>query len=356
MELPEFYAEFVRRNLPAGEAAELVSLFGGGSRREFFRVLGAGAPAVLMANPHPPADAAGGVDENDTWVYVAGLLRRAGAAAPEVYAYNRDRGLILVEDVGDLHLQGEVLRQGVDSAWTRAVYHHLIRLLARIQVDCGRDFDPGRSFNPAYDADFMYRAEGLYFAEFFLGRLCGLKSSGLEKDLRRLAGLAGDSIGAEVFLYRDFQSRNLLLQAGEEPVIRLLDFQGGRLGPPAYDLASLVFDPYLSLPAKLRQELVLAYPGVLAERSADAAAGFERQFPLVAAHRLMQVLGAYAKLSLVDGKTGSLAYVPRALADLKALLHQDAFDGLDNLRATVASLNPQKLTEHLNRNLTPPGP
>ena len=341
MEIPETWIEFVRRSLPGAAKTELVHLCGGGSKRQFLRVGGAARPAVLMVNPNPPA-ADSGVDENDTWVYVAGLLRECGAKPPEVYAYEKRSGLILAEDVGDRLLQEEVLRRGKDSAWTEAVYRRLVRLLATVQVECGRNFDPARGFNPLYDGGFMYRCGGLYFAEHFLGRLCGIDTTALENELERLANLAGDTIGAQVFLYRDFQSRNVLLQGGEEPALRLLDFQGGRQGPPAYDLASLVFDPYVPLPQELRRELIESYPAVLAEHSPPAAAGFDRQFPLVAAHRLMQVLGAYAKLSLVDGKTDSLAYIPPALTDLRSLLEEDIFAGFGYLREVVAALRPEE--------------
>jgi len=321
------WTDFVIRSLPGSENISFQTLYGDGSSRTFYRVKGACRPSVLMVNPDPPADSRTGVNENDTYVYLAGLLEEiASGCPPSIYGYDRKAGLILVEDLGHRHLQSEVLCLGVGSDWTENIYSRLLQLLVKVQVEGGARFDPSRSFNPAYDEAFMYEAEGLYFARFFIGCLCGITEPALDNDLKRLARKAGGLIGDNVLVYRDFQSRNIMLGAGvKKETFRLLDFQGARLGPPAYDLASLVYDPYLPLPQALRDKLISRYVKLLAERSKALAGEFEAQFPFIASHRLMQVLGAYAKLSLVHGKKKFLEYVPRALGDFKALLEDNEF-------------------------------
>ena len=319
-------------------AAELELLAGDGSTRRFYRVRGTGFRAMLMVNPDPPANSAGTVDENDSFVYLAGLLRRVGADAPEVYGYQREVGLVLMEDVGDNCLQERILTEGVDSDWTEKTYRRLLDLLLVVQFEGGALFEPSLVFNSTYDADFMFKAEGLYFAEYFVTRLCGDKTDKLREELRRLADRAAETVGRLVLVYRDFQSRNIFLDRKEK--FRLLDFQGARLGPPAYDPASLIYDPYVALPDRLRAVLVRYYHKKLAERSAETAEGFLRQFPLIAAHRLMQALGAYARLSLVDGKEYFLRHVPAALADLRQLISSETFDDFTMLRATVERVEP----------------
>ena len=335
---PRQWTEFVIKSLPESGDISFQALYGDGSRRSFYRVEGASRPCVLIVNLDPPEDSRTGVNENDTYVYLAGLLgETASGCPPAVYGYHRKAGLILLEDLGDRHLQTEVLCRGVGSLWTENIYSRLIELLVKINLDAGARFDPARSFNPAYDAAFMYGGEGLYFARFFVGCLCGITEPVLDHDLKRMAEKAGSLIGVKVLVYRDFQSRNVMLGPGDE--LRLLDFQGARLGPPAYDLASLVYDPYLTLPQALRYKLIARYAKLLAERSPDLAAEFEAQFPLIAAHRLMQALGAYAKLSLVEGKREFLAYVPRALGDLKKLLEHDAFNKYKALKKLVCQVD-----------------
>jgi aminoglycoside/choline kinase family phosphotransferase len=319
-------------------SADFELLAGDGSTRRFYRVRGTGFRAVLMVNPEAPANSAGTVDENDSFVYLAGLLRRVRAGAPEVYGYQREEGLVLMEDVGDNRLQERILAEGTDSDWTEKTYCRLLDLLLVVQFEGEALFEPARVFNPTYDADFMFEAEGLYFAEYFVERHCGVKADKLRQELRWLADRAAETIGRLVLVCRDFQSRNIFLDRKEK--FRLLDFQGARLGPPTYDPASLIYDPYVALPDRLRTVLVRYYHKKLAERSAETAEGFLRQFPLIAAHRLMQALGAYAKLSLVDGKEYFLRHVPVALADLRQLISSETFDDFTWLRAEVNKLEP----------------
>ncbi|MBN2289849.1 MAG: phosphotransferase [Candidatus Glassbacteria bacterium] len=336
----ERWLGFIERCFPGryagGALPELELLAGGGSARRFYRVGGAGPGSVLMVNPAPPADPSGRVDENDSYVYLAGLLRKVGAGAPEVYGYERVPGLVLMEDLGDRHLRDQVLARGAGSAWTGRTYRRLLDLLLVVQLDGGAVFEPERVFNPAYDAGFMFAAEGLYFAEYFVEKHCGARADRLRDELRALAGRAGESFGQRVLLYRDFQSSNIILGPADE--LRLLDFQGARPGPPAYDAASLLYDPYVALPEGLRSELLDYYRRKLAGRSAGVAREFGLQFPLIAAHRLMQVLGAYAKLSLVDRKDSFLQYVPSALAGLREVLSAGVFDDYPLLRAEAARL------------------
>jgi len=339
MELKREWIDFIRPNLPGTEQMTLGSLYGGGSSRLFYRVRGAGRPAVLMVNPNPPPGKQGGVNENDTYVYVAGVLRESGGLPPEIFAYDREQGLVLMEDVGDLHLREEVLARGPRSEWTEDVYRQLLEILIDIQLYGGTRFDQAQSFNPCYDSEFMYRAEGLYFAEYFTGRLCGIDDPELKNELRSLAEFTGDLISREALLYRDFQSSNIML--GPDGKFRLLDFQGARLGPPAYDLASLVYDPYVHLPDTMRARLVTHYLKTLQARSPSLAKEFVRQFPFVAVHRLMQVLGAYGKLFLVDEKRSFLDFIPRALRDLRRFLESEQFSAWPVLRDVIFSVDMQ---------------
>jgi N-acetylmuramate 1-kinase len=331
-----FIGSCIPGQLGAKHALSLELLAGDGSTRRFYRIDSSGFRAVLMVNPHPPSASGGTVDENDSFVYLAGLLRQINAGAPQVFGFDREAGLVLMEDLGDECFQERVLAEGIGSHWTEKAYRRLLDLLLAVQFEGGAVFDPERVFNTEYDADFMFEAESCYFEEYFVEKLCGEQVRGLRDELRRLADRAAESFGINVLLYRDFQSRNIMLGPGEK--FRLLDFQGARLGPPAYDPASLINDSYVALPHELRHRLVGYYSRRLAERSPEAAGVFDTQFPLVAAHRLMQALGAYAKLSLVEGKRYFMKYVPSALNDLRSLVSGGMFDDFTILRKALRQL------------------
>jgi aminoglycoside/choline kinase family phosphotransferase len=114
---------------------------------------------------------------------------------------------------------------------------------------------------------------------------------------------------------------------------RFIDFQGGRTGPPTYDLASLLLDPYVSLPEDLREELLEEYPDRLSRLTAVDAAAFRRRYPFVAAHRVMQTLGAYAYLSGTKGKMHFRRYIPAAAATLERLSRAPALAAFREFRA-----------------------
>lgn len=292
-----------------------------GSPRALTRLRGAGAGAVLVEHPLP---AGPGANENDSFVYLAGHLRARSVPVPEVYAYDRARGRYLVEDLGDRDLYAEARASlgpapgGEVPPGLRARYHEAAGVLLRLQVDGAGGFEPARTHNPPrYDRALMREWESGYFVrELLRGQLGLAPPAGLDAELDRLADAAAEA-GTPWLLHRDFQSRNLkLAPAG----LAVIDFQGARLGPPQYDLAALVLDPYAELPAALRAEVIGRYLDRLEARGAGRRESFLDRFPHVAAHRLMQALGAFAFLGHRLGKPGFLEHVPAALRLLAEVL------------------------------------
>ena len=145
-----------------------------------------------------------------------------------------------------------------------------------------------------YDKNLMLEKESGYFLQTFCGDYLGLQDfpPTLTDEFEQLAGRAS-SQPAVYFLHRDFQSRNLMLCKGQ---IRVIDFQGGRLGPLGYDLASLLIDPYAAIPPEVQQELLEHYLEHLCQYGLDDLA-FLRGFPSLVLQRDLQILGAFAFLS-----------------------------------------------------------
>ncbi|MHB8762822.1 MAG: phosphotransferase [Deferrisomatales bacterium] len=280
-----------------------MALHGDGSSRRFFRLRsGGGATWVLLAGPDPA--------ENAAYVRVARHLAARRVRVPAVHGVDEARGWILLEDLGDRNLYSALRAPGADPA---ALYAPVLELLARMQVRGAEGFGLRVGFAPAaYGPELMVEGEGLYFAREFAAGLLGARiPGGLRGDLERLAALGAAAPGG-YFLHRDFQSRNLqLTPAGPA----LIDFQGARPGPLAYDAAALLLDPYAALAPRLRAELLARYRALLAELGAGGGWTEDGWFA-VGSFRLLQALGAFGKLGGRLGKPGFLEHAGAGLEHL----------------------------------------
>ncbi len=309
-------------------------LGGDGSRRDFYRLRYGERSWVLLIEPHPPRDEKG-VSENDSYLYVARHLRGKGFPVPEIYGADHERGLFLVEDLGDHHLQDEVLSRGRGDPKVGKIYQEVIDLLLRLQIEGARGFDLARTHNPPYDREFALRWESGYFRRGFVEGFLGLK---VKEETRRELELAAAQVARApggFFLYRDFQSRNIMLKKGK---LHLIDFQGARLGPLAYDLASLLIDPYVELPEALKEELFNYYLERLRESLPEQKEPFLRSYPYIALHRNMQILGAFGTL-VKRGKNRFAPYIRPALRNMIRLLDEDPLKEFRSLRALVEEAN-----------------
>lgn len=311
----------------SGPIRSVAPLHGDGSARRFFRVQGAGRTYVLLVGPDPA--------ENAATVRIARHLDERAIRVPRVYGVDEARGWILLEDLGDRSLFGALREPGADPF---TLYDPVLELLARMQVLGGEGFDLGVGFAPApYGPQLMVEAEGLYFAREFAEGVLGLEvPPGYRGELGRLAAL-GASAPSGFFLHRDFQSRNVQLTP-EGPA--LIDFQGARPGPLAYDAAALILDPYAAHPPPLRRRLLARYQEHLARLGAAGGWTEDGWFAL-GAFRLLQALGAFGKLGGRLGKPGFLEHAGAALRTLEEHLGERGrpeFPGLDGLvtRCAVA--------------------
>jgi len=284
-----------------------------------------------MVNDQPPKDERG-VTENDSFLYISRHLRAKGVPMPEIYQYDRERGWFIMEDLGDCHLQTEVMRIKGDRKQLVETYQGVIDMLVVIQAEGRKEFDPALTHNPPYDARFMLAWESGYFLRAFLKGFLGLDipEEELRDELEDLARQAAEA-PAGYFLYRDFQSRNIMVR---EKGWGFLDFQGGRLGPLQYDLASLLLDPYVELEHEVQEELLAYYLGRIRERAA-LDRGFQEQYPFIALHRAMQILGAFGFLTTAKGLKFFHQYIPPALRGLRALLKERYFTPYKKLKRVV---------------------
>jgi aminoglycoside/choline kinase family phosphotransferase len=307
------------------------TLAGDGSDRRYYRLLGS-PTAVLLFHPSP---AGGEVNQHDSYYHLGRHLKAQGVPVPEIYAYCREEFWILMEDLGDISLEAVIKRQPQESQ-VRHWYRQALELLVNLQIKGREGFDSAWCFDtPVLHRPFLWERECGYFVRAFLNNYMRLKTTmeDLAPDFERLLTGALPP-GPNYFLHRDYQSRNLFITSGR---LRIIDFQGGRLGPLGYDLASLLIDPYVNLSLTWQQELLDYYLNFLSTRLEVDPAAFREQFFHLALCRNLQMLGAYGYLIKVKGKDQFARYIPTALQGLRQRLAErpGAFPRLEELVETL---------------------
>jgi hypothetical protein len=294
--------------------AALTTLTEGGSDRNFYRVKDEDVSFVVMASPTPRFDI-------ESYISVGAFLFKHGIGVPQIYAYDDEKQMVLLEDLGDDSLL-RILKKTASTTEMKAYYSQVLVSLAELQMktknslnDCG--YLKGRNFG--YEA---FRWETDYFTECFLKRFCGLVIDN-DEELDREFHLLAASLDSEprCFMHRDFQSQNIYFKDGRP---RFIDFQTATKGLLQYDAVSLLKDAYFKLEENLRDELLDFYFKTLKSdwgMNIDRE-NFIRTFHRAGLQRNMQALGAFAYLAMDKGKTAFAAHIPNALFYLKDVLKQ----------------------------------
>jgi N-acetylmuramate 1-kinase len=323
----------------AGAAGLAATVLGAdGSSRKFVRLQRYGQPLCLAVFPARP-EGRDLAEAEAAWRIGRHLLHR-GVPVPFLYGRDAENGVILFEDLGDTRLHD--LTAATDFANPRkagpvlALYEETIDQLVFMQTEAARDFDHRWCWDtPRYDRKLMLVRESGYFLRSFWQEMLGLPiPEGIEDEFREIADQAAEA-PADFFLHRDFQSRNLMVKDG---CIRIIDFQGGRRGPLAYDLASLLTDPYAALPQTLQEHLLHRYIEKLGRRMKDIDNQvFLRHYALLALQRNLQIIGAFAFLSRDRGKIFFADYIRPAVVMLHSRLQEPVFQKRKVLRRAAAS-------------------
>jgi aminoglycoside/choline kinase family phosphotransferase len=259
-------------------------------------------------------------EENVAFLEFSRYFRRHGLPVPEIYAEDLSHGAYLEEDLGDTTLfeylsanrAGDKIAPPVIEA-----YRKVVAVLPRFQVEVGR----GVNYNVCYPrASFDHQSIAWdlnYFKYYFL-RLAGipLNEQALEDDFSRLTEFLL-SANRDYFMYRDFQSRNVMLRDGSPWFV---DYQGGRKGALQYDIASLLFDSKADLPPDLRRQLLDEYLDQLAGHIKLDRKAFMHYYYAYVYVRIMQALGAYGFRGFYEHKAHFLQSVPYALKSLRWLV------------------------------------
>ena len=285
----------------------------GGSGRRIIRLQGEQASAIGILYDVR--------EENVAFLEFSRHFRRHALPVPEIYAEDLEHGAYLEEDLGGTTLfdflsshrtQGEIAPQVVD------VYRKSLAVLPRFQIEAGRDLNYKVCY-PRSSFDRQSIAWDLNYFKYYFLRLAGIpfNEQALEQDFGRLTKFLLTA-PHEYFLYRDFQSRNIMLRDGGPFFV---DYQGGRRGALQYDVASLLYDAKADLPPELRQSLLDHYLDVLADFTRTDRAAFMQHYYAYVYIRIMQALGAYGFRGFYERKPHFLQSVPYALKNIRWLLH-----------------------------------
>jgi aminoglycoside/choline kinase family phosphotransferase len=259
-------------------------------------------------------------EENVAFLEFTRHFHARGLPVPEIYAEDLSHGAYLEEDLGNTTLF-EFLSKNRDggniSSQAVEVYRKVVAVLPRFQVEAGRDLNYKVCY-PRAVFDRQSIAWDLNYFKYYFLRLAGIPFNEqlLENDFSRLTKflLTAD---LEYFLYRDFQSRNIMLRDGQPFFV---DYQGGRKGALQYDIASLLFDAKADLPPQLRAQLLDLYLERLAEFTKLDRETFMRHYYPYVYLRIMQALGAYGFRGFYERKPHFLQSVPYALENVRWLL------------------------------------
>jgi aminoglycoside/choline kinase family phosphotransferase len=303
----------------------------GGSGRKIIRLSNAKASAIGILY--------GIREENAAFLEFSKHFRRHGLPVPEIYAEDLAHGAYLEEDLGDTTLFEFLSKNRIGENIAPPVvetYRKVVAILPRFQVEAGRDLNYSVCYpNPSFDRQSI--AWDLNYFKYYFLRLAGIpfNEQALEDDFSRLTEFLL-SAPRDYFLYRDFQSRNIMLRNGDAFFV---DYQGGRKGALQYDIASLLYDAKADLPPELRQQLLDHYLDRLSGFIPLDREAFLRHYYAYVYIRIMQALGAYGFRGFFERKVHFLQSVPYALKNLRWLLHHvrvpiplpalmDAFKGM----------------------------
>ncbi|MBW1911997.1 MAG: phosphotransferase [Deltaproteobacteria bacterium] len=330
--IKEFIKGFLKDQGLPFEKISLHSLAGDGSQRIFRRItpLQSGPSFVAMENvPNNDLQRR----ENLSYLMIGKHLFRRGLPVPEIYRFNLQNGWFILEDLGDRNLQ-DALPDHMDRI---SLYEKVIDTLFRLQIGGSPGFNTEWCYQTErYDSSVMRRYESDYFRDSFLCNYLGMNRdwAELEGPFDHLSATASRADNHH-FLHRDFQARNIMILDGK---VGIIDWQGGRLGPLPYDLASLLIEAY-DLSASEKDRLFQYYLLLLMDHKSQWVDPFKIYYPYLAIQRNLQILGAFSHLTKVKGKPYFEPYISPALRSLHHLLDELADPKLSTLTDLVNALS-----------------
>ena len=306
---------------------QIAPLEKGGSDRKFYRICAGGESPVILVKYSSQKE------ENRHYVDIARFLHTAGVNVPTIHYHDPEEGLIWMQDLGERDLWA-----WREASWDerRPLYESALLEVGKMHTSATQRLEGSQLSLEREFSEQLYLWEQNYFFEHCLQAHFGLDDLTVQRyaELPAMRGIATRlSMMPRVLVHRDFQSQNILIREGSA---WLIDFQGMRPGLPQYDVASLLYDPYVVLSGPERAALLDYYKHTAARAGLEIGPDFDEIFYHCALQRLMQALGAYGFLGLQKGRQDFLAHIPAARRSLREVAAR--IDGLDEFVALLDSL------------------
>ncbi len=281
-----------------------------GSDRRYYRMSAGKRSAIGTYNAN--------TTENNSYFYFTDLFRKHGVNVPEVYLTSKDRRFYLQQDLGGTSLFSMLMKDG-QTKEVREYFHKSLEQLARVQWLAGRETDFYQCFGTRQFDEKAIMADLLYFKYYFADlQNVNYNKLLLMEEMEQMSKELG-RIQPQMLMYRDFQSRNIMIQNGE---VYFIDFQGAMQGPPQYDIASLLWQAKAQLPDAWKEDLLNGYITSLNKLHVSRVdeIHFRKGYNQFVLLRLLQVLGAYGFRGLLQHKPHFISSIGPALKNLDSFL------------------------------------
>ncbi len=283
-----------------------------GSNRDYYRITGETRRAIGVYNPDKK--------ENQAFLSFSGFFHSVGLAVPEIYAVNEMMDIYLEQDLGDTTLFSYLTETRKGDRFPDeviSIYKQVLEELVRFQIKGGAGIDYGVCY-PRSSFDKQSMLWDMHYFKYYFLKLAHIPfdEQKLEDDFERFSDYLLQAWD-EFFLYRDFQSRNVMLCDGKPYFI---DYQGGRKGALQYDLASILYDAKADIPESVRTGLMGYYMNHAGEKLIGNAEEFIEHYYGYVLIRIMQALGAYGFRGFYERKEHFLRSIPYAIENIKYIL------------------------------------
>ena len=328
---------------------EILPIAASGSARKYFRIVTDKRTLIGTYSENK--------EENEAFLTFSKHFHDLGLNVPEVFAVNEEKTCYLQSDFGDdnlfAHVQKTLIANGGPStssgtltftgsgtAYSENVielYKQALKHLVKLQVLGHKDLDYSKAY-PTERFDRQAILDDLnYFKYYFVKphEEIEFNETRLGKDFEAFADFISQA-PSDFFMYRDFQSRNIMVKDGE---LYFIDFQGGRKGPLNYDVVSLLYQVKAQIPQAVRNDLIQYYKVELKQFVDPEKVKFDLYQPYFVYLRLLQVLGAYDFRGLIQKKSHFIESIPYALKELKIWNENHPLNDYPELQKVISQLS-----------------
>ena len=349
MQTPDIQNILAELTRSIGESPiDILPIAESGSARKYFRVITERSSLIGTFSNN--------VEENEAFLSFCRHFHGLGLNAPEVFAVNEERTCYLQSDFGDdnlfAHVQKALLSGGpsMGSGTLISLYKKALSHLVKFQITGHQGLDYSKAY-PTERFDRQAILDDLnYFKYYFVKphEEIDFNETRLSMDFAAFADFVSQA-SCDFFMYRDFQSRNIMVKDNE---LYFIDFQGGRKGPLNYDVVSLLYQVKAQLPEAIRDELVQYYKVELSQYVSPEEVKFDTYQPYFVYLRLLQVLGAYGFRGLIQKKSHFIESIPYALKELKTWNEKHPLNDYPELQNIISQLSTLNYPTALNPKLS----